>query len=366
MISQIKLDNLKACKDVELSLGRLTVLSGLNSSGKSTILQSLALLKQSYIEGNSTGLLLNSELVSLGNANDLLNENSDQEYIRLKIKEGRSSYEWKCKFVSESELLEYIKQPNFLPSFLTGNDFQYLQANRMVPQEIYPKAPRLNNNQSFLGTHGEYTVDYLRLYKNENLTIKHGKKSYRLRDSRGSNTLLDHTELWLQMLSPGVRLQLDDIKFTGLVRLGFQYKNSNNVISNQFRPGNVGFGLSYSLPIVVACLSAPRGALILLENPEAHLHPKGQVAMGELLAKTAADGVQVIVETHSDHLLNGIRLSVKKGTSIKSKDVRTHFLKLDAGESKAESPEILETGRLSYWPEGFFDQWDKSLDDLLS
>ena len=49
-----------------------------------------------------------------------------------------------------------------------------------------------------------------------------------------------------------------------------------------------------------------------------------------------------------------------------SKDVRTHFLKLDAGESKVESPEILQTGRLSYWPEGFFDQWDKSLDDLLS
>lgn len=366
MISRLRLENLKACKNVDISLARLSVLTGLNSSGKSTVLQSFALLKQSYINTNSPGLLLNSDLVSLGNANDLLNERADKEVIKLKVKEGTYSYEWECKFSKESELLAYEKFPNLPPQFIVGNDFQYIQANRMVPQEIYPKAPRLNNNQSFLGTHGEYTVDYLRLFQAQILTTKHGLKAHRLRHSKGSNSLLDHTELWLQKLSPGVKLHLEDVKYTGQVRLGFQYKGSTDVVSNQYRPSNVGFGLSYSLPIVVACLSAPKGALILLENPEAHLHPKGQVAMGDLLARTAADGVQIIVETHSDHLLNGIRLAVKNGESIKSKNVKTHFFKLDAGETKVESPEILETGKFTYWPEDFFDQWDKSLDDLLS
>jgi predicted ATPase len=63
---------------------------------------------------------------------------------------------------------------------------------------------------------------------------------------------------------------------------------------------------------VVACLAASPGSLLLLENPEAHLHPRGQTAMAELIARTAAAGAQVIVETHSDHVLNGVRLAVKR------------------------------------------------------
>ena len=62
----------------------------------------------------------------------------------------------------------------------------------------------------------------------------------------------------------------------------------------------------------------------MVENPEAHLHPSAQAAMGEFLAISAASGIQVILETHSDHVLNGIRRAVKKGL-ITHHDVAIHF-----------------------------------------
>jgi predicted ATPase len=85
-----------------------------------------------------------------------------------------------------------------------------------------------------------------------------------------------------------------------------------------------------------------------------------------LLALVAADGVQLIVETHSDHILNGIRLAVKKGL-LASDKVALHFFarSLKTGESEVQSPALLQNGKLSNWPTGFFDQWEKSLDELL-
>jgi predicted ATPase len=106
--------------------------------------------------------------------------------------------------------------------------------------------------------------------------------------------------------------------------------------------------------------------MLLLENPEAHLHPQGQAALGELISRSANDGVQIIVETHSDHLLNGMRLAVKRRL-IESNNVVLHFFSrsIETGEASVQSPAVLESGKLSNWPRGFFDQWDKDIDALL-
>jgi len=182
-----------------------------------------------------------------------------------------------------------------------------------------------------------------------------------------TNGLLDQVAGWLQQLSPGARLKTIFLPGTDEVLLQFSYVGKELVSgSNLYRPTNVGFGLTYSLPIIVSCLAASEGALLLLENPEAHLHPRGQAALGELIARTASDGVQVIVETHSDHLINGIRLAVKRKL-LKTEDVVLHFFSrtVETGEAFVQSPAVLENGRLSNWPAGFFDQWDKDIDALL-
>ncbi|MCA9209850.1 MAG: DUF3696 domain-containing protein, partial [Planctomycetales bacterium] len=114
-----------------------------------------------------------------------------------------------------------------------------------------------------------------------------------------------------------------------------------------------------------ACLAAQPDTLLLVENPKAQLHPRGQSTIGRLLALTAASGVQVVIETHSDHVLNGIRLAVKDGL-LRPDATRLHFFSRKMGEaSEYETPVVGPDGRLSYWPAGFFDQWERSLDRLL-
>ena len=136
---------------------------------------------------------------------------------------------------------------------------------------------------------------------------------------------------------------------------------SNSGATGFHRPKNVGFGLTQVLPIIVAALAAQQGDLLLIENPEVHLHPAGQALMGEFLAEVANGGVQVFVESHSDHVLNGIRRAVKK--NILSADrVSLHFFSPRGSETaQVISPTIGSDGTIDHWPSGFFDQFDKDM-----
>ena len=100
---------------------------------------------------------------------------------------------------------------------------------------------------------------------------------------------------------------------------------------------------------------------MLIENPEVHLHPAGQAFMGEFLADIARAGVQVIVESHSDHVLNGIRRAVKTGR-LTPEHVVIHFFgaRSDDG-AQVHSPTLDAAGNIDIWPEGFFDQFDKDM-----
>ena len=142
---------------------------------------------------------------------------------------------------------------------------------------------------------------------------------------------------------------------TSVTRLRFK---TPGVRTEWTRAPNAGFGVSYALPVIVAALRAPVGGLLLVENPEAHLHPAGQSAIGGFLAQVAADGVQVFVETHSDHVLNGIRVSVAEGAAALSEEQAViHFFRSQEDEGGAvESLAVRQSGQLTDWPAGFFDQ----------
>ena len=109
--------------------------------------------------------------------------------------------------------------------------------------------------------------------------------------------------------------------------------------------------------------------VLLLENPEAHLHPRGQACLGRLMAKAASSGVQIVVETHSDHVLNGVRVAIHEREAA-PEQVRIHFFerppRSGVPESVVISPNIDSDGRIDKWPQGFFDEWDTALDKLLA
>ena len=163
-----------------------------------------------------------------------------------------------------------------------------------------------------------------------------------------------------------MRIEPQAIAKTDFVTIRFGFGSRTGLTSSEsYRPTHVGFGLTYTLPIVVGLVSTPPGGMILVENPEAHVHPSGQAMLGRLMCLAAAGGAQVLVETHSDHVLNGVRIAAKDGL-IDQDRLRLHFfVRGPAGRMHVESPIVEANGRLSRWPHGFFDQWDLDLDRLV-
>lgn len=377
MINKLTLSNFKAFASAEVPIRPYTLLSGLNSSGKSSVLQALGLLRQGQSSlsdaPSRAGLPLNGEIVELGIGQDVLNEDyrgaaGEEAEIgfRLEAEEGRF-FECRVRYGREDDYLplSYIApEIGTSESWEEGNlslfkpGFQYLTANRIIPAVTYPRSEEMSVRRRFLGTRGEYTVDFLRSHLDE--PVPPGPLRYKDTSPR----LLDQTQAWMGEICPGVRIEAAVIERTDLVRLGFQFATPDHPVSRPRRPTNVGFGLTYVLPVIVACLTARPGAMILIENPEAHVHPQGQSVMAHLTCAAASMGAQLIVETHSDHILNGVRLAVKREV-LPAKDVALHYFKREDDGIGIVSPEIRKDGMLSEWPAGFFDEWDRSLDQLL-
>lgn len=380
MLDAIGLTNFKAFRDTRIPLGGLTLLTGINSSGKSSVLQAMAAIRQSAHlrgRGGDQDLLLNGSLIELGNGQDVLHSDwlaapdMPGPYIRLRLEEKNHLADWFFDYLPESDTLPVIRmngQSASLPENTairaliggsTRGSFQYLRADRVSPATTYERSHEVAVEQAFLGPHGEHTVNYLRHHQGS-LDVVESLHHSKAR----SNTLLSHVEAWLGEISPGVNLDIAGIDRTDMVRLSYGFGGRAGLSSSgPRRPTNVGFGLTYTLPVIVACLTARPGVLLLLENPEAHLHPRGQSRMALLLAKAAAAGAQVVVETHSDHVLNGLRLAVKKNV-LRHDEVVLHYFR-NTGATELASPVIGPDGMVSEWPEGFFDEWDNAVMRLL-
>ncbi|WP_409472727.1 AAA family ATPase [Streptomyces sp. HC307] len=377
MIDRLSLANFKAFRLADIPLAPVTLLTGLNSSGKSTVLQAFALLRQSYdsltlfsSDGDSEqgGFLLNGDLVELGTGQDLVHEDFVRSPglptpligIRLRTDDGQT-HQWTAQYAPEQDVLPLHSASGYLEDgSLFGRCFQYLKADRIVPATSYPRSHHQAIARAFLGARGEHTVNYLRHH------ARHPMPEGPLRHpGADAHTVLDHVVAWMQELCPGVNLEASEIPGIDSVRLSYGFDGTAGLDSSaRRRPTNVGFGLTYALPIVVACLSAGPGSLILLENPEAHLHPRGQSRMAALMAAAAAAGAQLIVETHSDHVLNGLRLAVKNGV-IPASATAVHYFRRNGQRAEFVSPQIHDDGTLSDWPAGFFDEWENSLEQLL-
>lgn len=369
MITSIRLRNFKCFADEYLPLTPLTVLSGINGMGKSSVIQSILLLRQSYISGNQKllGALLNGPLIELGKAEDVLYENAQSEAtISFEIHlDNDNAVEWSFAYEKDCEMLPMKfsteANNNLSKQALFGPHFAYLKAERIGPRTSFCVADHEMAKYNPLGNAGEYCAHILARKERDPIPIS----GLLHQPSQSLNELRAQTEAWLSEIGQNPRIHLQEYPKMDLVNLEFSFIR-DGLPSMNYRPTNVGFGLTYSLPIFVATLAAVPGSLILIENPEAHLHPRGQVAIGKFLSLAAANGIQVIIETHSDHVLNGIRIAVKN-KDIKPDNVTLHFFdrSKDAPCCEVTTPKIDKDGRLDQWPEGFFDEWEKGLAELL-
>jgi len=368
MIQAIELKNFKCFEDEAFDLKTLNMLTGLNGMGKSTLIQALLLLRQHFDMGNYEDISLNGDLVRLGNSKDLRHQYlTISEVVISLIDDAGNRANWGLEpSEPDSDHLLVKSQierdhPIFTSS-LFGNHFHYIGADRLGPREYYETSNYKVRNRNQIGLRGEYAANFLLEFGSQPIPIPEMKH-----DSPAGLTLREQVNAWLGEIRPGTRVSAQPAPDMGLVGLKYRFAAGND-LSNEFRPTNVGGGFSFLLPILVALLSSPKGGLVVVENPEAHLHPKGQAQMGRLFALAAANGIQLIVETHSDHVLNGVRVAVKEGL-IEPQDTHVLFFTGAVIEGKFKhytlSPQIDRNGRIDQWPQGFFDEWEQQLTNLM-
>jgi predicted ATPase len=363
MLNSLTLKNFKPFENQSFSLKKLTLISGLNSTGKSSLLQSLLLLRQSYQQDllPDIGLALNGDLVCIGTAQDALFDRAEEDIITFEILADDVINQWIFKYDKDSDVMEILSSTNACNTYdlnIFTDKFYYIQAERTSPQAYFETSDFQVKQHQQIGSRGEFTAHFLSTYEKQKITdlkLSHPEAI--------SLSLQNQVEAWIGEISPGTKIEIQSHSTMDLVSLQYSYG-----LSNPYRSTNVGFGITYTLPIIVSLLSAAPDTLILLENPEAHLHPKGQSKMGELLALAASCGIQIIVETHSDHVLNGIRRAVRHN-QVNADDIQIHYFDryLQSGKAttKIMSPRIYQDGGIDKWPDGFFDQAEKDLMELL-
>lgn len=371
MLNRLDLKNFKCFELLRLPLSPLTLLSGANASGKSTLLQALVLLHQTMSEHEwSNRLMLNGESIKLGTVSDVVDKIHGRKTFEISVSDDDRTYHWSFTgermdmsmavetFTSENialvqpDRLRFLlptEVDNFGPSFAERlRGLTYITAERVGPREVYSLEDR--QVAKVVGPAGEHAASVLHWGRDE--PVIDG-----LVLSDAPHTRLRQVEERMRNFFPECSMVLQQIPQVNAVTLGLR----TSVDTDFHRPVHVGFGLTQVLPIVVAALSASVGDILLIENPEVHLHPAGQALMGQFLAEVAKAGVQVIVETHSDHVLNGIRKSVKSEI-LKPEQVVIHFFRpRSLGGSQVVSPQIDRTGNIDIWPDGFFDQFDKDM-----
>lgn len=375
MINKIVLKNFKTFDDEEFSIAPLTLITGINGMGKSSIIQALLLLKQNYeIKYLQTKnvMLLKQDFIDLESAEDLCYFKADERTVSITITDEnlesklQNTYLWQldASVADKRELPYTYSGPDMLDALpLFSSDFIFLEAERWGPRSEYEKRYERTYNTK-LGIQGELTPAFMNNAMNNNLEIgiQDMKNEHLPKDS---TQLTENVNAWMsQIMKLPVKTATNSISDTK-IKLEYKFEGYKG---KSFSALQVGFGFTFVLPIVTALLQAQKGDLIIIENPEAHLHPAAQVELGLMIAKTVSNGVQVVLESHSDHILNSLRLARKTGI-LSEKDVNLIFAQRDlvsgTGISFINEIKIKDSGKLTQRPEYFFDTWDDVLTKLI-
>ncbi|HMA65625.1 MAG: AAA family ATPase [Fibrobacterota bacterium] len=360
MINNIAVKNFKSLKDVSVPLGALNILGGLNGMGKSSLIHTLLLLKQSNLKLNNQ-LLLKGDLISLGKGLDVLYQFAQDEKI---------SFEFTKSDTSEHAIFEFAWHPDdtalklengtkeFIPLLDT---IQYISADRIGPSDMYDMDQAMVKEGN-LGPKGQFAAHYI-----SEFGIKQKVSKERLHPNETSDALINQVNAWLSELSPGVRITATEVSGADKMLVSYEFELQNGK-TRPFKPTNVGYGISYALSIIVALLIAKKDQIVIIENPEAHIHPHGQAELGKLFSFAASSGVQLIVETHSDHIINGVRVAVKTGLVDYRMVYFPWFEKVtteDEQYTKITTVKIDKNGELSYYPKNFLEEWSNQLLKLV-
>lgn len=406
MLSKLVIKNFKLFQEkAEIPLSKINLFTGINGRGKSTVLQSFLLMKQSpEFDRTTDKIIFNGSYVQLGNIKDVKNIksspndpiefkfsyefpdsafdiiyefNSVEDYSldahidKIEIQNVKNSHN--LQIYQEDNLIHakkeniefnfpflynlFLKAENInsdiyaIEKALNFSKIHYISADRIGPKVYYPKNSL--NEFATVGALGQNTVNVFWHKRNElvfdNLC----------EDEKRNKTVFEQAEYWISEIFDGARLSLNEILGTNLLSL--KISTSNTI--DYFIPTNVGFGYSYILPIIISGLVAKSGEIIIVENPEAHIHPYAQSILSRFLTLVSLNDVQIFIESHSEHILNGLRIAVYDELITKDD---LNVLYFDRNEDKYFTKiNVEDDGGIKNWPSNFFDQATKDLNYLF-
>lgn len=330
MITRLEIDNYKCIQHEELDIKPLTIITGLNSTGKSTLIQSV-LLPEQMISNTNLGLSVNFDMIKC--------RYSNQDTINIRVFWDGDEFKTYKATKESSEVTTYDSFSNVG----IEDGVYYLSANRIGAEDVV----RLANTHS-VGPRGENIFGLFELEKSNPVDepLRRYKESY---------TLQYQLDNWLTYIL-GINLRLSTEKINEET-LTVKYESDR---LQNITPRNLGAGVSYLVKVLILCLRAKRGNVLLIENPEIHLHPSAQAKLGEFLAFMANAGIQLIIETHCEHLINRIQYAIYKKAIGHDKVLLLY--KAGITDKFQQIPFNADGKFAIMFPDGFF---DATLDELI-
>ncbi|CUU34346.1 MAG: DUF3696 domain-containing protein [Armatimonadetes bacterium] len=420
MITRLQIENFKSWKQADLPFGKITAFFGANSSGKTSILQLLLLLRQTVDWPDpSIPLFLGDResLVDLGTFYDLIHQHNLSETLRWRL-------EWQIKprklfGIKNVQRIEHSAEIGWegvgqsgrmvvraLSYRFDGRQVSYLRTEkgydvRSEPPQLLARSPgrppvhrepincygfpdsvriAFQNAEPLFELAYELTSLAQRIYylgplreypqrqylwsgaepsdvgmRGENTIAalltsrRHGKKIPRKK--RHSQTVEEAVAEQLKKL--GVIYSFDVRTIAEGSRL-YEVKVRLAPQSPEVSLVDVGFGVSQMLPVITLCYFVPKGSVVILEQPEIHLHPAVQMRLADVLIDAVQrNGIQIVLESHSEHLLTRLQRRVAEG-KISHEDVKLYFCQFDGQKSIAEPLALDVYGQISNWPADFF------------
>lgn len=368
MITQFSLKNFKCFKnEQEFDFSSINLFTGYNGRGKSSVIQALLLLSQSMKrDPEMRTLCINGDFVALDLFEDILNDQQSKVSFSVKtdnLKLDMLQLDYECnknnerigklsdilvdektllsttQGIKNDDLISETKRFNRIPVEgieLIFNNFYFISADRLGPTRYEEKTELQTINP--IGTNGQFKLNFL----------------------KNNPSLMDE-------ICKNIRYIMDCEDSLSITGTGNEYSVLSLTFDNpkkKIKAFNTGFGYTYILAILLLINSVSEGC-IFIENPEAHLHPLAQSRLMELVCEKLSDSkkLQIFIETHSEHIINAVRLQVvKKENNIDTDNVKIYFFDRDFTIKKLT---INQRGQIPNWPVGFFDQQTVDLQNII-
>ncbi len=357
----LKIRDFKCFHDATFELRNLTILTGANATGKSTVVQSLLLLDQvadSHALGVQTISFSASEYgVDLGDFGDLINISHIETADGFSYEFGRSRVSFSGDTKKMNVATYHIEEDETIAQ-LFQNELLYLSAERIGPRYESALSP-LFKDEADCGMNGENTASVISA---NYMTAVNQKRWFNPENAGLFSIQLD---AWIDYIFPGITVRISPESLRTCQVLMRSHTTQNKEVTAP----NIGFGITYVLPIIVEALLISDDGWLVIENPEVHLHAKAQSNLGYFLGVIAASGVRVVLETHSEHIVDGVRRALVCRGCLKPEDVAIYFMEAKKEESTdidVTCIEMDEDGNLSDSPVDFFDQVRQDMMEIIS